>query len=669
MTTSVPEKLATILSRDPQLESAVLASMAEFTPWLASSGMPFFPEYTDHGPAHVGSVLCTVAELISESAWPVITPGDAAVMALATLLHDCAMHMTRDSFVALVTGSEPQSLTAFDDREWPLLWQDFLAEAGRFSGRKLFALFGDTEPVHPPSLSADTLTGRDLKLIGEFLRRHHPRLAHEIAIRGVPGPERERLRLTGLSDDLLDLTGLVARSHGLALRRCLPYLSESFDLRSYKGVHAVFLMTLLRIADYVQIQAERAPRQRRLVARVRSPVSQLEWNVHGAIRNISFTTQDPEALLIQAHPPDVRSYLRLREWLSGIQHELDTSWAVLGEVYGRFPNEGLNQLGLGLRRVISDVDDTARLQQRLSYIPQRITLETAGVDLISLLIGPLYGDRPDVGIRELIQNAVDAVRELNELRRRRGIEDASGGDPSPCPVVVHIGQEQDGYWWLSVTDCGVGMTVDVIRHYFLKAGASLRGSDLWKQTFEDEVGRSRVLRSGRFGIGALAAFLLGERIEVRTRHIDEQGDGLTFSVGLDDDIIELRKGRSPVGTSIRVRLSNHSHEKLLSDLPSWDWYALTAPVVRRVVVGQVLPQEYALPLPDSELPVHWRRIRHPAFEDIHWTFTPAPALTCNGIVVKPRARDFVNVRFEPPRVYRRRVDLSYATKAGRSSEA
>jgi hypothetical protein len=35
----------------------------------------------------------------------------------------------------------------------------------------------------------------------------------------------------------------------------------------------------------------------------------------------------------------------------------------------------------------------------------------------------------------------------------------------------------------------------------------------------------------------------------------------------------------------------------------------------------------------------------------------------------PRARRAAQVRVEPPRDYRRRVNLSYATNAGRSSEA
>jgi len=63
---------------------------------------------------------------------------------------------------------------------------------------------------------------------------------------------------------------------------------------------------------------------------------------------------------------------------------------------------------------------------------------------------------------------------------------------------------------------GIGMTVDTVINYFLKAGASLRRSELWRETYEDAEGKSRVLRSGRFGVGVLAAYLLGDEISVAT---------------------------------------------------------------------------------------------------------------------------------------------------------
>jgi len=316
----IPAKLERRLA-SAEFRGPVTTALHDFDIWVGSSRPYFFPEYTDHGPEHINGVLGTAEALCAPAAWRVFTPSDACALVLAVLLHDCAMHLTADGFVSLIReGLQP--VQGFEDKPWGLLWQDYVAEANRFSAKQLHALLGRPDPVPPPSL--DTLTWSDHQriLIGEFLRRHHHRLAHEIALGGVPGPEKERIRLT-LCPSLADLAGLIARSHGLPIRDCLADLSNRFHLREYQGIHAVFLMALLRISDYLQIQASRAPKEIRLVQRIRSPLSQREWDAHASVRNITMTDDDPETISVQAAPPDIRCYLRLKELIEGAQRELN----------------------------------------------------------------------------------------------------------------------------------------------------------------------------------------------------------------------------------------------------------------------------------------------------------------------------------------------------------
>src|SRR5262249_15067399 len=159
-----------------------------------------------------------------------------------------------------------------------------------------------------------------------------------------------------------------------------------------KGVHAVFLMTLLRVADYLQIEFERAPAQMLQVKQLASPVSAGEWKAHHAVKDVRHTHEDPEALFVEVFPDDVQTYFRIRSWLSGIQGELDASWAVLGEVYGRYA--GLNNLGIVVRRILSSLDDRKEFAAKVSYVPVQATFRAADADLLKLLIEPLYGSRP-----------------------------------------------------------------------------------------------------------------------------------------------------------------------------------------------------------------------------------------------------------------------------------
>jgi hypothetical protein len=652
-----PAKLEAVLQGDGSLHGSVLIAFSDFQPWLDASGAPFFPEYTDHSMKHVLEVVRTASSLICDDAWAVITPADAALLCLSALLHDSAMHLSEDGFVTLI--STRTSTVLRGERPWSDLWADFLSEASRFDGRKLVELFGNSEPIHRPDGDPLRWQLRDRLLIGEFVRRHHSRLAHEIAIAGVPGSGGSRIALAKVPRDLADLAGLIARSHGLDLRDCLKYL-DSTDLREYKGVHAIFLMALLRIADYLQMQNERAPKQLLHVRRLHSPISRREWEAHQAVIDIRNTHSDPEAIFVQAAPGDTRTYLKLKRLLNGLQMELDSCWAVLGEVYGRFAP--LSSLGLVIRRVRSNLDDEKRFAATVQYIPCDARFDAVGADLLKLLIHPLYGDRPEIGIRELLQNSVDACLELRDYQAQSG-RHAAAPDliEQDSDVLVMLEQRPDGGRFLAVSDRGIGMTAAVVLDYFLKAGASFRRSDAWRQQHQSADGHSRVLRSGRFGVGALAAFLIGDEMSVSTRHVSVPAEeGISFTAGLDSGEIQLNHAHLPVGTTVRVPISSNEvwealtrwhwayAEDRFNGLSQWDFYCVAGVTVKRMkVVGServVLPQRLSLPASRAKLDPPWHRLSVPGYEDVQWSYEPGGAkLVCNGILISEK-RDWWAMR-------------------------
>jgi molecular chaperone HtpG len=644
----IPTKFVDLLQKDDSLHSSVLSVLATVTWWFEDNKLPFFPEYTDHGPRHVQEVLETAQALISKDSWSVLTTEDAATLIVAILLHDCAMHLTEDGFIHLIT-SEHRTLEGFGDRPWGQLWRDFIAEAKRFDDRKLKSLFDDTEPVKVPPLDPLQMTKRDHLLIGEFLRRHHPRLAHEIALTGIPG-SKQRVFLGTLPDHIAKLAGIIARSHGIPLRTAVDHLNarSKWGARRMTGVHVTYLMTLVRVADYLQIHSKRAPSELLEVRSLRSPVSRGEWSTHKAVRDIHQETDDPEAIWVETDPTDVQTYLKLKALLTDIQREVDDCWAVLGEVYA--PNEELRRLGLTIRRIKSNLDDTEIFARSVPFVPYPAALETSGAELLKLLISPLYGNNPEIGIRELLQNAVDACRELEDFLSQRP------GGPTPdlptqtADVVITVERKADGTKWVHISDCGIGMSINTILNYYLKAGASFRNSDAWKTQHEDEQGKPRVLRSGRFGIGVLAGFLLGDEIRVSTRHVTTRSDeGVIFTCRLENDVIEMNRLERPVGTTISIQLKDTAYSSLVdskqnrweheSDYAKWDWYCLETPSVARVLLpkGDQLKQRFVIPSEASSLPPTWRRLPFPDYDDIHWSYIAnAPQLVCNGIIIEAR---------------------------------
>jgi hypothetical protein len=195
------------------------------------SGLPFFREYTDHSFQHSIDVFRSACDVVPESAFEIISSDDLNILLLAALFHDAGLHTTEDVFLALTDPSNSRiAVPEFDDKSWPELWADFLAEARRFNDKKLIALFGDTERVREPPLSALEMSQRDRLLIGDFLRKHHPRFAHELIIGAVPDAQGGLFRFPELEGTTKDIIGLVARSHGLSLRNTFDYIQSNHAL-------------------------------------------------------------------------------------------------------------------------------------------------------------------------------------------------------------------------------------------------------------------------------------------------------------------------------------------------------------------------------------------------------------------------------------------------------
>lgn len=516
--------------------------------WFQKSRTPFFPHYTDHSEIHAFEVFKSSIELIDADCWNLVSVEDISSLLLSCYLHDAGMHITEKQFVDIISPENSDILCSMDTQTWPNLWKKFVEEAKRFNESTRVEIFGDAEAISVPPDDTSKFTERHRLLIGEFIRRNHPRFSHDLTL-GLSSAIGLGALFSPISADFADVCGLIARSHGLAIRDTFDYVSKRFDKKTYQGIHIIYLMTLIRIADYAQIQSSRAPEVHGQIHKIRSPISQQEWRVHQAITNLHTESDDPEALFVKAEPDSVRDYVRVKSWLSGFQSELDTSWAILGETYGRHSKSGLDRLGITLRRVASNLNSVD-----LPYEKEAFRFRVAEAEMLALLLAPLYGNDPLYGVRELIQNARDATIE-------RAASSTSEVTPEIRVDLKNSGEQHT----LTISDNGSGMTVEIIKNYFLNAGASYRSSKDWRTSFSDEFGSSKIMRSGRFGVGALAAFLIGESLEVKTRHhLDTTGYGSHFSCELHSQTIEIRRVAMDVGTTIIIQTDQDRFDKIRS---------------------------------------------------------------------------------------------------------
>jgi hypothetical protein len=136
----------------------------------------------------------------------------------------------------------------------------------------------------------------------------------------------------------------------------------------------------------------------------------------------------------------------------------------------------------------------------------------------------LYGEDPTVPLRELIQNASDAVRARRLLEERPN----DWGD-----IVVRLGEDASGHWF-EVEDSGVGMSAQVLTGPLLDFGTTYWGSSLMRYESPGLLAKG-FNPTGRYGIGFFSVFMWGQHVRVTTRRPEEalrDTRVLEFSTGL-----------------------------------------------------------------------------------------------------------------------------------------
>ncbi len=167
--------------------------------------------------------------------------------------------------------------------------------------------------------------------------------------------------------------------------------------------------------------------------------------------------------------------------------------------------------------------------------------------LIRLLAKNLYTE-PEVFVRELVQNAHDAI-----ALRSVDQPDLHGWIDISVDQVARL---------VTVRDNGIGMSRAEIREFLSVIGASDKG------TIRDELSRAGhdVARRliGQFGIGMLSAYVVADRIVVRSRRADES-DGLEWS-NSGSRACELRQiARDQPGTEVELHIAEGYEFVLAAD--------------------------------------------------------------------------------------------------------
>ena len=206
--------------------------------------------------------------------------------------------------------------------------------------------------------------------------------------------------------------------------------------------------------------------------------------------------------------------------------------------------------------------------------------------MVDLLSKHLYSG-PQVYLRELMQNAVDAVT------ARRGV------DPeAPSSIRIEVDDAGDAPPSLRVTDSGIGLTATDATELLATIGRSSKR--------DDDFGIGRMEFIGQFGIGLLAAFMVADRIVVRSRAAHDGAQPILWE-GRADGTFQVSEGldelaQIPVGTEVLLVARR--------DAEHW----LSGETVLQLAreYGSLLPFDIAVRVPVGDGgELAWRRITEP----------------------------------------------------------
>jgi len=180
--------------------------------------------------------------------------------------------------------------------------------------------------------------------------------------------------------------------------------------------------------------------------------------------------------------------------------------------------------------------------------------QTETKQLLNLMINSIYTNK-EIFIRELISNASDAIDKYKYLSYKD-----SKKYPSNDPVIT-INKNSDERW-IEIVDNGIGMTKkDIVNNLGTIAKS---GSHDFIEKIKDAKDAQKLDIIGQFGVGFYSAFMVGKKIEVTTRSLDDESGYIFTSDGIDTYYID-KVEKAEHGSSIKVYLKDDTDEIKYSD--------------------------------------------------------------------------------------------------------
>jgi TNF receptor-associated protein 1 len=157
------------------------------------------------------------------------------------------------------------------------------------------------------------------------------------------------------------------------------------------------------------------------------------------------------------------------------------------------------------------VDPVSTEPPKIEALPpgEKMEFQAETRQLLDIVTNSLYTDK-EVFLRELVSNASDSLEKLRHLQATNQVPE--GGGDTPLEIRINLDEVTSS---ITIVDTGIGMTKEEL---ISNLGVIARsGSKNFVKEIKEggDVSKSSII--GKFGVGFYSAFMVGRKVEVRSK--------------------------------------------------------------------------------------------------------------------------------------------------------
>jgi molecular chaperone HtpG len=500
-------------------------------------------EFTLHDSDHLFHVL-TIMELLINDNISLLSIPELMLLILTAFFHDLGMAPAESEVIAWKKywDLNPNFESDIEKNEYNAFKRHVMARPDKL--KTINDLIAENE-----------ISKADIQksyLISDYIRETHPLRAKKIIEQDWS--DKLRYKDTDFSLELAEL----CFSHNEDPLSLLD-LDMHFLCGQEQFVCLPLIGVILRIADILDFDPKRTPDVLLSSLSIKNPISLMEWKKHRSIESWIIRSD-----LIQFHArcrhPAIEYSIHL--FCDLIDKELSACNNVLSKItqYNAL-NDVHYSITLPFKVDRTKIETKKDIYGKPEYLFRETIFSLSKNQVIDLLMGTkLYGD-PEVALRELLQNSIDACLLRQAMEKN--------WDNVYVPKITVKYLEEEGNEVLIVDDNGIGMDQAIIDKYYTKIGTSFyKSADFYDLKAES---KADFQPTSRFGIGILSCFMVSDILIVDTRKVyapHSSSEPINLTVEGQDSIFWIKQGKRPVpGTTTKLILRKNKNpwEKLNSE--------------------------------------------------------------------------------------------------------